>query len=89
MKVPSFSTTLATQRYDAEVEARQREYDLAFTKRKKMPKQHLDVRGAARHSHLDKEVTFILDRPLTDEEMGTVRERFETMMNTKPRRKKK
>lgn len=41
MKVPSFSTTLARQRHDAEVEARQREYETTFNSGKKMIKFYL------------------------------------------------
>ena len=41
MKVPAFSTTMATQRHDAEVEARQREYDATFKNDKRMTKFYL------------------------------------------------
>jgi hypothetical protein len=43
----------------------------------------LDVRGAARTHPGATEVTLYFDRPLTNEEMLSVRERFEKMMNNK------
>ena len=50
---------------------------------------YLDVRGAARTDHLVTEATLYFGRPLTNEEMGVLRERVETAMNPKPRKRKR
>jgi hypothetical protein len=41
MKVPAFSTTMAQQRHDAEVEARQREYEATFRDGKRAARFYL------------------------------------------------
>ena len=70
MKVPAFSTTMAQQRHDAEVEARQREYDAAFRSDKAVTKFFLVAEVDDGLPPIKQEISLVRHRAFTLFEMA-------------------